>query len=121
MLLVNEFPDEREMYAQWFQHKGYVTLQAANANDACRLAVEFQPDVVITDISLETHEDGLRLTHVLKTDAATKAVPVIILTARVLNRDREEAERAGCDCFLAKPCVPDALEHVVSELLAHHA
>jgi CheY-like chemotaxis protein len=120
VLLVNDSPDEREMYAEWFQRKGYVTLQAASAEDACRLAFELRPDVVVTDINLRGDTDGLKLTHALKHDSATHAVPVIILTARVFNRDRQEAALAGCDRFLPKPCVPDALEHAVDELLEHH-
>jgi CheY-like chemotaxis protein len=120
VLLVNDFPDEREMYAEWFQHKGYITLQAASADDACRLAVELHPDVIVTDINLNGDTDGLWLTHALKTDAATSAMPVIILTGRAFDRDRLEAARAGCDRFLTKPCVPDVLEHAVDELLEHH-
>jgi twitching motility two-component system response regulator PilH len=117
VLLVNDSPDEREMYAEWFRRQGCSTLQAENADDAYRMAVELTPEVVITDVKLLGKEDGLALTQRLKRDSHTRDVTVVILSGYVFKTDDEAARRAGCDLVLHKPCLPDALANAVDRLL----
>lgn len=109
------------MYAESFRRKGFCTLQASSAADAYRLAVELPPAAVVTDIRLQGTEDGLGLTRRLKEDTAMRAVPVVVLTGYVFTHDREAAARAGCDVFLSKPCLPDALSSVVAGLIERRA
>ena len=119
VLLVTDFRDEREMYAQWLRGQGYCTLQAASASDAFRLAAELAPDVVVTDVRLAGPEDGLGLTRRLKDGEPATRPRVVILTGYAFPRDREDAVRAGCDLFLTKPCLPDALATAVARLVDH--
>jgi CheY-like chemotaxis protein len=91
ILLVDDSPDEREMYAEWFRQEGYLTLQAERATDAYRLASELGPDVAIVDVALSGTEDGLHLTRLLKESAATRAMPVVVLTGHVFPSDRRAA------------------------------
>ena len=120
VLLVDDSADEREMYAEWFRLTGYGTLQASSAGEAFRLASELVPDVAVVDIALAGAEDGLRLTRRFKNDPALRRLPVIILSGHVFPSHREEAARAGCDLFVAKPCDPDILQAFVAALLARH-
>lgn len=117
ILLVNDTRDEREMYAEWLQHSGYCTLQAGTAADGLRMAVELEPDVVVTDIMLPGEMDGLALTESLKSDTTTVGMPVIVLTGCAFDSDRVNANRAGCDLFLTKPCLPEQLGQTIDELL----
>ncbi len=117
VLLVNDSPDEREMYAEYFQQQGYCTLQASNAADGYRLAAELTPAVVITDIQLAGAEDGLRLTRRIKTSALAGMTRVVVLSGFVFQSDTDAAAHAGCDLFLPKPCLPDALMAAVEDLL----
>jgi two-component system, cell cycle response regulator DivK len=117
ILLISDSPDEREMYADALQRSGFCTLQASTAADGFRLASELPPAAIVTDVHLEGEEDGLHLTERLKHDERMKNVPVVILTGYVFTRDREAAARAGCDLFVPKPCLPDALSEVVSTLV----
>ena len=117
VLLVNDFADEREMYAESFRRQGFCTLQACSAADAYRLACELPPAAVVTDVKLSGSEDGLVLTRRLKQNQAMRGVPVVILTGYVFTHDREAAARAGCDLFVSKPCLPDALSKVVAGLI----
>ena len=117
ILLVDHSRDERDMYAEWFRLKGYCTLQAATADDAYRLACELVPDVVITEIRLGGSVSGLELTKRLKGADETRALPVIVLSGFVFNSDSEAAAQAGCDLFVAKPCLPDELGIFVDGLL----
>jgi DNA-binding response OmpR family regulator len=112
--------DEREMYAEYFRLRGMFTLQADNADDGYRLTAERHPAVVITVVSLPGTEDGLALTRRLKCCDGTRLTPVIVLTGHVRERDRQAAERAGCDRFVVKPCGPETLAAVVEELLVAH-
>jgi len=117
VLLVNDSPDEREMYAESFRRQGFCTLQASTATDAFKLASELPPAAVITDVRLAGADDGLALTRRLKEDDCMRDVPVVVLTGYVFTHDREAAARAGCDAFVPKPCLPDALSAVVEELI----
>jgi CheY-like chemotaxis protein len=117
VLLVNDFPDEREMYAESFRRQGFCTLQACSAADAYRMASELPPAAIVTDVKLAGTDDGLVLTRRLKQDERMRNVPVVILTGYVFTHDREAAARAGCDLFVSKPCLPDALSKVVAGLI----
>jgi len=117
VLLVSESSDEREMYAASLQRSGFCTLQAANAADGYRLASELDPSAIVTDVRLDGGEDGLDLTRRLKQDERTRRVPVVVLTGYVFPHDRDVAARAGCDRFVPKPCLPDSLSKVVSDLV----
>ena len=57
----------------------------------------------------------------LKRDERTKRIPVIVLTARAWEGDRERALGCGCDLFLAKPCLPQVLTQAIRRLLTHGA
>lgn len=117
ILLVDDSGDERQMYAEFFQASGFRTLQAGNALDAYRLAVELSPDAAIVDLVLPGMS-GLELVRKLKSEEHTSRVPVIALTGRTLASDQQVAIAAGCDRFLVKPCLPDDLLVEVRALLA---
>jgi CheY-like chemotaxis protein len=121
VLLVDGAVDEREMYAEYFRTRGFLTLQAGTADDGFRLAAELQPDVIITVMMIVRTDDGLTLTRRLKAHEETKSAPVVMLTGYVGEADRLDAEQAGCDRFLSKPCFPDVLADAVEELMTAHA
>lgn len=121
ILLVNDSPDEREMYAESLRRFGYSTLEASTARDAYEMASELPPAAIVTDIKLAGAEDGLGLTRRLKDDRRMRDVPVVILTGYVFAHDREAAARSGCDAFVAKPCLPDALSAVITHLIRARA
>ena len=121
VLLVDDSIDEREMYAEYLRTRGYCTLQAATAHDGFRMAADLAPAVVVTDVRLAGTEDGLALTSRLKHDAATRGSFVIVLSATVFDAARAAASEAGCDRFLAKPCLPAELEAAVVEMVGQRA
>ena len=109
------------MYAEYLRSRGYCTLQAATAEDGFRMAADLAPDVVVTDVTLPGPEDGLALTSRLKHDAATRDAVVIVLSGAVSSADRAAAGKAGCDRFLAKPCLPMELEAAMVEMVGRGA
>lgn len=120
VLLVEDADDEREMYAASLRLHGYRTLQASTGDDAIRLATELRPAAIVTDVVLRGSVDGFTLTRLLKEDRFTRDTPVVILTGRVFEADRERAAGVGCDVFLTKPCLPDELFRTVRRCAAAH-
>lgn len=116
VLLVDESPDQRHMHAQFLRVAGYATVQADNAFDGYRLAVELLPEAIVTDVVLPGL-NGFEFTRQLRRNQRTKDVVVLMLTGLVFESDRDEAAQAGCDVFLATPCAPTVLAHEIARLL----
>ena len=77
-------------------------LSATDAEAGLTLARDEQPDLILMDIQLPGM-DGLEATALLKRDDATRAIPVIALTALAMKGDEERIRAAGCDGYIAKP------------------
>ena len=77
-------------------------LSATDAEAGLTLARDEQPDLILMDIQLPGM-DGLEATALLKRDEATRAIPVIALTALAMKGDEERIRAAGCDGYIAKP------------------
>jgi len=109
ILLVSSSPDERDMYGECLGRHGYSVIQAHTAAEALRVASEIDLAAVVTGRRLAGADDGLALTRRLKSGHLTRRVPVVMLTGYVFHADRDAAAAAGCDRFVSKPCLPDAL------------
>ena len=116
VLLVQADADSREMYTEFFRYEGLLPVPVSNARDG--LTVARRADIVVTGLLLPGDIDGIEFIARLKRDERTKRIPLIVLTACAWKSDRERAEKAGCDVFLAKPCLPDHLLREVRILLA---
>ena len=81
---------------------GHTVLSATSAEAGLTLAREEQPSLILMDIQLPGM-DGLEATALLKRDDATRAIPVIALTALAMKGDEERIRAAGCDGYIAKP------------------
>jgi len=116
VLLVQADADSREMYTEFFCYQGFLPVPVSNARDG--LTVARKADVIVTGLLLPGDIDGIEFIARLKRDERTKRIPLIVLTACAWKSDRDRAEEAGCDVFLAKPCLPDLLLREVRLLLA---
>ena len=105
------------MYALFLTYSGYEVLEAADGRAALEVAGLRLPDVIVMDLSLPVM-DGWEATRRLKADPRTKNIPVIALTGHALPAHSRDACDAGCDAFLAKPCLPETLVAKVEELLS---
>ena len=84
------------------QSAGHTVLTAMDAEAGLTLARDEQPNLILMDIQLPGM-DGLEATALLKRDEATRAIPVIALTALAMKGDEERIRAAGCDGYIAKP------------------
>lgn len=114
ILLVDDFVDNREMYALYLNHSGFEVAEAANGHEALQQAFSLLPDLIVMDLSLPGL-DGWEATRRLKDDARTRHIPVLALTSHALEGFSEGARAAGCDGFVTKPCLP---EQLVAEIRA---
>lgn len=115
VLIVDDVPDNRELYVQYLTYFGYRAAEAGDGQDALTKAAALKPDVIVMDLSLPGM-DGWEATRRLKADASTRKIPVIALTGHALSGSDEHARAAGCDAFLTKPCDPADLAAAIDRL-----
>ena len=116
VLIVDDFQDNREMYAEFLRFSGLRVEEAVNGHEALDKAGALLPDLIVMDLSLPGM-DGWEATRRLKGEPATKHIPVLALTGHALAGYSEGARRAGCDAFVTKPCLPEDLLAQIKRML----
>ncbi len=110
ILLVEDNEMNRDMLSRRLTRQGYEVLLAHDGARGVEVAGSEHPDLILMDMSLPVL-DGWEATRRLKADPATRAIPVIALTAHAMTADRERALAAGCDDYDTKPIeLPRLLE-----------
>jgi CheY-like chemotaxis protein len=120
VLVVEDYQDAREMYAAYLQFSGFDVAEAGNGIEAIEKTQELLPDIVLMDLALP-RMDGWEATRRLKNDPRTRHIPIVALTGHALAGHAEGAREAGCDAFVTKPCLPDALVAEIKRLLDAHS
>ncbi|MFL5455098.1 MAG: response regulator [Myxococcales bacterium] len=111
-LVVDDYVDAREMYAEYLSFKGFEVVQAQNGLQAVAQATSLLPDFILLDLALPDI-DGIEVTRRLKKAPETAAIPIIMLTANAQPRMLEEARKVGCAAVVVKPCTPEELLEIV--------
>ncbi len=101
VLIVDDEPD-MVRFLRTLLDAHYEVIEAADGDQALTLAAQYLPDVIVCDFMLP-HKDGLAVCHDLRSRELTRAIPVIILTARADEATKLNALEAGASDFLAKP------------------
>lgn len=117
ILLVDPFADERDMYAESLRFAGFDVCVCATPSAAVARAQTSAVQAVITRIRQDGDVNGIALTRVLKGDARTHSVRVLVITTDMEAQIRAGAYDAGCDAFLLLPCLPDELVFELRRLL----
>jgi two-component system, cell cycle response regulator DivK len=108
ILVVDDFEDNRVMYVEYLQFRGYRVAEAVNGAEAVARTAELLPALVVMDLSLPVM-DGWEATRRLKSDPRTKHIAIIALSGHAESAHAKRAVEAGCDDFVAKPCLPENL------------
>ena len=116
VLIVDDTPDVREMYGEYFTARGFRVATACDGEAGVATATAHRPDVIVMDLSMP-RLDGITAIRHLRADARTRKVPVILLTGYPYKAIEDGALEAGADAFLTKPCLPEDLERQVHRLL----
>ena len=114
MLVVDDDPDARRMYSEYLRSKGWTAFTASDGRSGLDKVSDLTPDLVVLDLAMP-RVDGWTVLKQLRESSWTARVPVVVISA--LQSARDEAFRAGCDAYLAKPCTPDVLWLQICALL----
>jgi two-component system cell cycle response regulator DivK len=102
VLIIEDNPANMTLAVFLLQSVGHTVLTATDAETGLGLARDEQPNLILMDVQLPGM-DGLEATVLLKGLDATRAIPVIALTALAMKGDEERIRAAGCDGYIAKP------------------
>jgi two-component system, cell cycle response regulator DivK len=116
ILLVEDNEMNRDMLSRRLQRRGYEVVTAVDGEAGLAMTRSEAPALVLMDMSLPG-VDGWEATRQLKADPATRAIPVVALTAHAMAGDREQALAAGCDDFDTKPIDLERLLGKIQALL----
>jgi two-component system, cell cycle response regulator DivK len=116
VLIVDDSPEVRDIYATALEACGYRAVQAPDGAAAIRLATDHPPDLVLMNVSVPL-VNGVDATEILKSHPATEQVPILVVSGHTSPRIRETAWEAGCDDYLDKPVNPAELVAAVAECI----
>lgn len=104
VIIADPDEDTRSLYCEWFRSEGWDTVEVADGRDALVLALVSQPSLLITELRLP-FVDGRELCEVLRRDAATRSLPIMVVTTETRITEVARARRAGATTILHKPAL----------------
>jgi CheY-like chemotaxis protein len=115
VLVVDDDPIMHRVLRLYLERSGHQMLSAANGRQALELAGTARPDIIVLDVGMP-EMGGLAALRELKEIPATRAIPVIVVTAHADRTTHMESEVSGAACFLAKPFRPAELMAEIGRL-----
>ena len=116
ILLVEDNEMNRDMLSRRLERKGYAVVIAVDGQQGVDMALADPPALILMDMSLPVL-DGWEATRQIKTNPATKHIPIIALTAHAMQGDEQKAKEAGCDDYDTKPVeLPRLLQKIQAQL-----
>jgi two-component system cell cycle response regulator DivK len=116
ILIVEDNPKNLKLVRDILQVTGYQTIEVETREAGVRMAQERQPALILMDIQLPGIS-GIEALQRLRADKATRAVPVIAVTASVMAQERQKVMAAGFDGWQGKPISVRELLGTVRQLL----
>jgi CheY-like chemotaxis protein len=117
ILLVDDFADAREMYAEYLAFRGYRVAVAASGHAALSAALSADPpNLILMDLQMQgmTGTEAMRL---LREHPELAGVPIVAFTAHALEGERLQALSDGFDGVIPKPCLPNDLVTLIDHYL----
>jgi len=118
ILIIEDQPDIRKLVRMTLDFNDYEIHDTTDAETGLRMVEEIGPDLILLDIMMPGRMDGLALCRLLKNTESYRGIPVILLTARGQQADREAGVNAGADEYIVKPFSPIRLIEVVETFLS---
>ena len=116
VLVADDDEDIRSLVIFRLERSGYRVIAASDGEEALALALEHAPDLAVLDVMMPKL-DGYEVTRRLRSEDATRAMPVILLTSRAQEADVARGFEAGADDYLRKPFSPQELRARVQAIL----
>lgn len=115
ILLVEDSPSELELINHYLQNTDYAIINATGAKEALQIAIEEQPDVIITDVVMPGMS-GFELCRSLKRNPATADIAIIISSSKNQAIDKLWGMKQGANIYLTKPYSREQLLNVIESL-----
>jgi len=116
ILIIEDNPVNMELATDLLEVAGYEVFQAPDAESGIALARADSPHLILMDVGLPGM-DGLTAAGVLRGDAATQHIPIVILTAHAMKGDEEKALASGCAGYITKPIDTRHFSKTVAEFI----
>jgi DNA-binding NarL/FixJ family response regulator len=116
ILVADDDPGTRLSISDYLEACGYAVVSAENGKDALLMVEEFQPHLLVTDITMP-QMDGYELVKQVRLRPSLRLLPVVFLTGRTETQERVRGYQLGCDVYLSKPFDLSELGAVVRSLL----
>jgi CheY-like chemotaxis protein len=117
VLLVDNHADNREMYTEYLQLRGFRVIACSDSRASIEVARTALPDIVLLELRMNGM-NGIQVLAQLRKDAALARVPIVALTASVMTLERAAAEEAGFTELLPKPYFPEDLVTAITRIVA---
>ena len=102
ILVVEDALLNMKLIREILTYRGDTVFEAANGREGVDLAIEKKPDIILMDIQMPVM-DGMEATQLIKTNPATRHIPIVALTGYAMDGDKKRMLEAGCDGYLSKP------------------
>jgi CheY-like chemotaxis protein len=116
VLIVEDQIEFLAIHKTYLERHGYRVITAEDGESAVSRAREQQPNLVLMDFSMPVL-DGISATARLKSDPATRDIPVVLLTAHSYGSVGRRAREVGCEGFISKPCDPRRVLMEVEQMI----
>jgi twitching motility two-component system response regulator PilH len=116
ILIIEDSPTLLTMAARILQGEGHTVITAIDGEHAIEQAVENQPDLILLDVVLPGY-NGYQVCRLLKSRKETADIPVVMLTSKGNDRDREWGIAQGAEDYVTKPLNQDVLLRTVQRIV----
>ena len=112
ILIVDDEADIIEILQFVLETNGYECITAFDGEEGLKLAKEANPDLIILDVMMPKI-NGYKISRLLKYDVKYKNIPILMITARSQDKDKQIGEETGADEYITKPFqIENVLEKV---------
>lgn len=116
ILLVDDQESVLKLLDAILKVRNYDVMYASNGLDAVEIALNMKPNLILLDVMMPGM-DGFKVCQTLKSNESTKDIPIVFLTARGDDSDREMGKKVGASGFVKKPFRSAELLSIISELI----
>lgn len=116
ILIIDDNPAVRNTLELLLKDKGYASVSAEDGLDGLYKARQEKPDLILLDLMLPGM-DGFKVCRMIKFDPSLKKIPVVILTSRMTEEDREAGFQCGADGYIMKATRAEVILKEIERLL----
>ncbi len=117
ILIAEDERDIRDLVAFTLRFAGHEVFAAANGEEAVQMAPKVNPDLILMDVRMP-RMTGYEACKMMKADPDLKDIPVVFLSAKGQESEKQQGMEAGAEEYLLKPFAPDQLTQAIKIILA---